>query len=113
MSPREPQQDGAEIKAAWDAAQESGYDLKELLIGGSPLDLEDQLDLVDQVMMDRSIISRPRPSQTTPAGAGSPPKMPTSKTWMTLWRYRATNRRYLRGTTPIRWIVWKRMGKLC
>ena len=28
--------DGAEIKAAWDAAQESGYDLKELLIGGSP-----------------------------------------------------------------------------
>jgi len=28
--------DGADIKAAWDAAQESGYDLKELLIGGSP-----------------------------------------------------------------------------
>lgn len=28
--------DGAEIKAAWDAAQEAGYDLKELLIGGSP-----------------------------------------------------------------------------
>ena len=28
--------DGENIKAAWDAAQESGYDLKELLIGGSP-----------------------------------------------------------------------------
>ena len=28
--------DGAEIKAAWDAAQDSGYELKELLIGGSP-----------------------------------------------------------------------------
>ena len=60
------------------------------------MDLEEQLDLVDQVMMDRSIISRPGPRRHRLRELGLPEDANIGNL-MTLWRYRATNRRYLKG----------------
>ena len=60
------------------------------------VDLEDQLDLVDQVMMDRSIISRPGPRRQRLRELGLPEDANVG-TLMNIWRYRATNRRYVKG----------------
>ena len=60
------------------------------------MDLEDQLDLVDQVMMDRSITSRPGPRKQRLAELGLPPEADIP-TLMNLWRYRRTNQVYVKG----------------
>ena len=60
------------------------------------MDLEDQLDLVDQVMLDRSITSRPGPRKQRLAELGLPPEADIP-TLMNLWRYRRTNQVYVKG----------------
>ena len=62
----------------------------------SAVDLEDQLDLVDQVMMDRSLPSRAGPRRQRLKELGLPDDANVG-TLMTLWRYRRTNRRYVKG----------------
>ena len=70
-SPRKKGSDD-EIKAAWSAALKNRVTIcSNSWWVAILLDLEAQVDLVDQVMRDRSITSPTRPSQTTPAGAGS------------------------------------------
>ena len=58
--------------------------------------IEDQLDLVDQVMMDRSLPSRAGPRRQRLKELGLPDTADIG-TLMNLWRYRAVNRRYIRG----------------
>ncbi len=60
------------------------------------MDLEDQLDLVDQVMMDRSITARPGPRKQRLAELGLPSDADIP-TLMNLWRYRRTNNVYTKG----------------
>ena len=60
------------------------------------VDLEAQLDLVDQVMMDRSLPSRAGPRRQRLKELGLPEDANVG-TLMSLWRYRATNRRYVKG----------------
>ena len=60
------------------------------------MDLEDQLDLVDQVMMDRSITARPGPRKQRLRELGLPDDANIGNL-MTMWRYRAVNRCYIKG----------------
>ena len=60
------------------------------------VNLEDQLDLVDQVMMDRSLPSRAGPRRQRLKELGLPDDANVG-TLMNMWRYRATNRRYVKG----------------
>ena len=60
------------------------------------VDLEDQLDLVDQVMMDRSLPSRAGPRRQRLKELGLPDDANVG-TLMTLWRYRRTNQVYVKG----------------
>ena len=60
------------------------------------LDLEAQVDLVDQVMRDRSIVSRPGPRRQRLRELGLPEDANVG-TLMTLWRYRRTNQVYVKG----------------
>ena len=60
------------------------------------MDLEAQLDLVDQVMMDRSLPSRAGPRRQRLKELGLPDDANVG-TLMNIWRYRATNRRYVKG----------------
>ena len=60
------------------------------------MNLEDQIDLVDQVMRDRSITSRPGPRRQRLKELGLPDDANIGNL-MTLWRYRAVNRRYVKG----------------
>ena len=94
-SPRKKGSD-EEIKAAWSAAEEAGYDLSNSSWVAIPLDLEDQLDLVDQVMLDRTITSRPGPRRQRLRELGLPQDANIG-TLMTLWRYRRTNQVYVKG----------------
>jgi hypothetical protein len=59
------------------------------------LDLEQQLDLVDQVMMDRSITARPGPRKQRLAELGLPSNADIP-TLMNLWRHRAIRERYMK-----------------
>jgi hypothetical protein len=58
--------------------------------------LEDQLDLVNQVMLDRSITSRPGPRKQRLRELGLPHDADIP-TLMNLWRYRRTNQVYVKG----------------
>ena len=60
------------------------------------MDLEDQVDLVDQVMRDRSITSRPGPRRKRLLELGLPEDANIG-TLMTLWRHRRTNQVYKKG----------------
>ena len=60
------------------------------------LDLEDQVDLVDQVMRDRSITSRPGPRRQRLRELGLPEDANIGNL-MVLWRHRRTNQVYVKG----------------
>ena len=60
------------------------------------LDLEAQVDLVDQVMRDRNITSRPGPRRQRLRELGLPEDANVG-TLMTLWRHRRTNQVYRKG----------------
>ena len=60
------------------------------------LDLEAQLKLVNEVMMDRTITSRPGPRRQRLRELGLPPEADIP-TLMNLWRYRRTNQVYVKG----------------
>ena len=60
------------------------------------MDLEAQLDLVDQVMKDRSITSRPGPRKQRLRELGLPDDA-NIPMLMSLWRHRRTNQVYVKG----------------
>jgi hypothetical protein len=60
------------------------------------VNLEDQLDLVDQVMMDRSLPNRAGPRRQRLKELGLPDDANVG-TLMNIWRYRRTNQVYKKG----------------
>ena len=60
------------------------------------MDLEAQLDLVDQVMLDRSLPNRAGPRRQRLKELGLPSDANIA-TLMSLWRYRRTNQVYKKG----------------
>ena len=60
------------------------------------LDLESQLELVNEVMLDRTITSRPGPRRQRLRELGLPEDANIGNL-MTLWRYRRTNQVYVKG----------------
>ena len=60
------------------------------------MNLEDQVDLVDEVMRDRSITSRPGPRRKRLLELGLPEDANIGNL-MVLWRHRRTNQVYKKG----------------
>ena len=60
------------------------------------MDLEEQLELVHQVMMDRSLPSRPGPRRQRLKELGLPDDA-NIKTLMNMWRYRRSSEVYLKS----------------
>ncbi len=58
--------------------------------------IEEQLDLIDQVMADRSITSRPGPRIQKLRELGLPSDADITEL-TAMWRHRATARRYIKG----------------
>ena len=58
--------------------------------------IEEQLDLVDQVMMDRTLPSRAGPRRQRLKELGLPDDANIGNL-MTIWRYRRTNQVYTKG----------------
>ena len=61
---------------------------------------DEQLDLVDQVMRDRGVPSRPGPRRQRLKELGLPDDADIA-TLMNTWRYRSTMRRYVRGQPKV------------